>query len=136
MERYTFAGTLFVPVANLGTQFSFVWGGTLTSTDNKVDIILFKTDTKEKIIPLLEEDLKELQKLEQTNNIKAQIAFIEQALGQLPEGSVWRKVPEENLLQAANQLVCNILAQQGKSLQMPFTKENVLYTSGVSGVYK
>ena len=118
------------------TPFAIVWGGTLTSSDNKVNVILCKTDTKEKIIPLLEEDLKELQKLEQTENIKVQIAFIEQALGQLPEGSVWRKVPDVALLQATNQLVCNILAQQGKSLQMPFTKENVLYTSGVSGVYK
>ena len=136
MERYTFAGTLFVPVANLGTQFSFVWGGTLTSPDNKVDVIIFKTDTKEQIIPLLEADLEKLQKLEQTDNIKAQIAFIEQSLEQLPEGSVWRKEPDAALLQAANQFVCNILSQQGKSLQMSFTKDNVLYTSGVSGVYK
>ena len=136
MERFTFAGTLFVPVANLGTQLSFVWGGTLTSPDNKVDVILFKTDTKEKIVPLLEADLETLQKLEQTDNIKAQIAFIEQSLEQLPEGSVWRKEPDAALLQAASQLVCNILSQQGKSLQMSFTKDNVLYTSGVSGVYK
>ena len=136
MERFTFAGTLFVPVANLGTQFSFVWGGTLTSPDNKVDVIIFKTDTKEQIIPLLEADLEKLQKLEQTDNIKAQIAFIEQSLEQLPEGSVWRKEPDAALLQAANQFVCNILSQQGKSLQMSFTKDNVLYTSGVSGVYK
>ncbi len=136
MERFTFAGTLFVPVENLRTQFSFVWGGTLTSADNKVDVILFKTDTKENIVPLMEEDLKELQKLEQTDNIKAQIAFIEEALGQLPEGSIWRKEPDVALLQAASQLVCNILSQQGKSLQMSFTKDNVLYTSGVSGVYK
>lgn len=136
MERFTFAGTLFVPVANLGTQFSFVWGGTLTSPDNKVDVIIFKTDTKEQIIPLLEADLEKLQKLEQTDNIKAQIAFIEQSLEQLPEGSVWRKEPDVALLQAASQLVCNILSQQGKSLQMSFTKDNVLYTSGVSGVYK
>ena len=136
MERFTFAGTLFVPVANLGTQFSFVWGGTLTSPDNKVDVIIFKTDTKEQIIPLLEADLEKLQKLEQTDNIKAQIAFIEQSLEQLPEGSVWRKEPDAALLQAASQLVCNILSQQGKSLQMSFTKDNVLYTSGVSGVYK
>ena len=136
MERFIFAGSLFVPVANLGTQFSFVWGGTLTSADNKVDVILFKTDTKEKIVPLLNADLEKLQKLEQTDNIKAQIAFIEQSLEQLPEGSIWRKVPDAALLQATNRLVCNILAQQGKSLQMPFTKDNVLYTSGVSGVYK
>ena len=136
MERYTFSGTLFVPVANLGTQLSFVWGGTLTSPDNKVDVIIFKTDTKEQIIPLLEADLEKLQKLEQTDNIKAQIAFIEQSLEQLPEGSVWRKEPDVALLQAASQLVCNILSQQGKSLQMSFTKDNVLYTSGVSGVYK
>ncbi len=136
MERYTFAGSLFVPVANLGTQFSFVWGGTLTSPDNKVDVILCKTDTKEKIVPLLEADLETLQKLEQTDNIKAQIAFIEQSLEQLPEGSVWRKEPDAALLQAASQLVCNILSQQGKSLQMSFPKDNVLYTSGVSGVYK
>lgn len=136
MERFTFAGSLFVPVANLGTQFSFVWGGTLTSPNNKVDVIIFKTDTKEQIIPLLEADLEILQKLEQTDNIKAQIAFIEQSLEQLPEGSVWRKEPDAALLQAASQLVCNILSQQGKSLQMSFTKDNVLYTSGVSGVYK
>ena len=136
MERYTFSGTLFVPVANLETPFAIVWGGTLTSSDNKVNVILCKTDTKEKIIPLLEEDLKELCSLTQNDIVKGQRAFIEEALEQLPEGSIWRKVPEENLLQAANQLVCNILAQQHKSLQMPLTKDNVLYTSGVSGVYK
>lgn len=46
-EQFMFHGTLFVPVENLPTNLNFVWIGTLKSENNAVDVIAFKTDSKE-----------------------------------------------------------------------------------------
>ncbi len=136
MENYLFSGTLFVPVENFSSEYSFVWAGTLTNAVKKVDVIVFPTETKEQIVPLMKADLEKLRMLEQTDNVKAQIAFIERALQQVPDGSVWRKEPDINLLEAAERLVDSCLIRQNKRLMRLFTKENIIYTQGIAGVYK
>ena len=128
--EFRFQGTLLVPVANMNSQCNFIWLGTLNAQDNQVYVIAFKTDKPENFVPMMEEDLKVLQSMEQTDGIKRQINFIEKTLEEVSE-PVFVKVPEQPMLDAAQSLVERALWQNGQRLSVRFTRDNTIYTSGV-----
>lgn len=128
--EFRFQGTLLVPVANMDSQCKFLWLGTLNAPDNQVYVIAFKTDNPENFVPMMEEDLKVLQAMEQTDGIKRQINFIEKTLEEVSE-PVFVKVPEQPMLDAAQSLVERALWQNGQRLSVRFTRDNTIYTSGV-----
>ena len=128
--EFRFQGTLLVPVANMNSQCNFLWLGTLNAPDNQVYVIAFKTNKPENFVPMMEEDLKVLQSMEQTDGIKQQINFIEKTLKEVSE-PVFVKVPEQPMLDAAQELVDKALWKNGQRLSVRFTRDNTIYTSGV-----
>lgn len=124
MEKFLFAGNLLVCDTNLPAGCSFLWTGTLTSSNNKVEVVSFRTDKTSEFKPMLEKDLAELKTLAQTNNVKAQIAFIEQLLLQM-SNSALIKTPSQSLIDCA-----------GKCTKQKLTANDVVYLSGVSAVIK
>lgn len=123
-----------VPVENLPTNLNFIWIGTVRSENDAVDVIAFKTDSKENFRRMLEEDLHKLETMEETSNIASQKAFIKKTLEEMKEGSVFRKEPQLLMLDAATRMVVEALAAKGTSLQRRFTPKDVVYTSWVAGV--
>ena len=82
----------------------------------------------------MKEDLEELNKLEMTDNVVAQIKWINNTLAEV-SNSVMVKRPEQPMLDAANKVVSDILYRQGIVFNQRFTPENTIYTSGISGIY-
>ncbi|HBO49963.1 MAG TPA: hypothetical protein DD619_04155 [Alphaproteobacteria bacterium] len=120
-----FAGTLLVCDADLPANCTFLWLGTIASSDNKVDIIAFRTNSTADFKPMLEKDLASLKSMEQTDNVKAQIAFIQKILYQMSE-SVFVKTPDKALLDGA-----------AKGLKLSkLTADDVVYLSGVAAVIR
>lgn len=121
--KYLFAGTLLVCDPELPANCTFFWAGQLTSPDNKVDIIAFRTNSTADFKPMLEKDLAALKSMEQTDNVKAQIAFIQKTLHQMSD-SVFVKTPDKALLESA---------AQGLKLSK-LSAGDVVYLSGVAAV--
>lgn len=132
--EFRFHGTLLVPAATMNSVCNFLWLGTLTAPDNQVDVIAFKTDKPDDFVPMLEKDLACLKDMEQTDGIKGQIAFIEKTLQEIAD-PVFVKVPEQPMLDAAQNLVANALWRNRDSLSVRFTRDNTIYTSGVVAAY-
>ncbi|MCI7420816.1 MAG: hypothetical protein ACI4OE_03845 [Alphaproteobacteria bacterium] len=123
--KYLFAGTLLVCDPELPANCTFFWAGQLTSPDNKVDIIAFRTNSTADFKPMLEKDLAALKSMEQTDNVKAQIAFIQKTLHQMSD-SVFVKTPDKALLESA---------AQGLKLSK-LSAGDVVYLSGVAAVMR
>lgn len=123
--KYLFAGTLLVCDPELPANCTFFWAGQLTSPDNKVDIIAFRTNSTADFKPMLEKDLAALKSMEQTDNVKAQIAFIQKTLHQMSD-SVFVKTPDKALLESA---------AQGLKLRK-LSAGDVVYLSGVAAVMR
>lgn len=121
--KYLFAGTLLVCDPELPANCTFFWAGQLTSPDNKVDIIAFRTNSTADFKPMLEKDLAALKSMEQTDNVKAQIAFIQKTLHQMSD-SVFVKTPDKALLESA---------AQGLKLSK-LTADDAVYLSGIAAV--
>lgn len=121
--KYLFAGTLLVCDPELPANCTFFWAGQLTSPDNKVDIIAFRTNSTADFKPMLEKDLAALKSMEQTDNVKAQIAFIQKTLHQISD-SVFVKTPDKALLESA---------AQGLKLSK-LSAGDVVYLSGIAAV--
>ena len=132
-HRVMFSGNLLVPVGN-NINLNFVWLGSISNSDNTVQIIAFKSNNREDFINLMKEDLEELNKLEATDNVVAQINWIKSTLAEV-SNSVMVKKPEQPMLDAANKVVSDMLYRQGRNFNQRFTPENVIYTSGISGIY-
>lgn len=131
-KEFRFQGTLLVPVKNVKTNMNFFWVGTLRSENNEVFVIAFKAENKDEIVPLLEKDLKDLQDMEQTDGVKQQIAFIEKTLSEV-KNPVFVKDADHKLLDAAYSVVSQYLRNNCSPAK--FTRENVIYTSGIVAVY-
>ena len=69
-----------------------------------------------------------------SDNVVAQINRIKSTLAEV-SNIVMVKKPEQPMLDAANKVVSDILYQQGIVFNQRFTPEDVIYTSGISGVY-
>ena len=123
--KYLFAGTLLVCDPELPANCTFFWAGQLTSPDNKVDIIAFRTNSTADFKPMLEKDLAALKSMEQTDNVKAQIAFIQKTLHQMSD-CVFVKTPDKALLESA---------AQGLKLSK-LSAGDVVYLSGVAAVMR
>ena len=123
--KYLFAGTLLVCDPELPANCTFFWAGQLTSPDNKVDIIAIRTNSTADFKPMLEKDLAALKSMEQTDNVKAQIAFIQKTLHQMSD-SVFVKTPDKALLESA---------AQGLKLSK-LSAGDVVYLSGVAAVMR
>ena len=132
-QRVMFSGNLLVPVGN-NIKFNFAWLGSISNSDNTVQIIAFKSNNREDFINLMKEDLEELNKLEATDNVVAQINWIKSTLAEV-SNSVMVKKPEQPMLDAANKVVYDVLYRQGIVFNQRFTPENTIYTSGISGIY-
>lgn len=132
-QRVIFSGNLLVPVGN-NIKLNFVWLGSISNSDNTVQIIALKSNNREDFINLMKEDLEELNKLEMTDNVVAQIKWINNTLAEV-SNSVMVKRPEQPMLDAANKVVSDILYRQGIVFNQRFTPENTIYTSGISGIY-
>ena len=132
-QRVMFSGNLLVPVGN-NIKFNFAWLGSISNSDNTVQIIAFKSNNREDFINLMKEDLEELNKLEATDNVVAQIKWINNTLAEV-SNSVMVKKPEQPMLDAANKVVYDVLYRQGIVFNQRFTPENTIYTSGISGIY-
>ena len=132
-QRVMFSGKLLVPVGNT-INLNFVYLGSISNSDNTVQIIAFKSNNREDFINLMKEDLEELNKLEATDNVVAQINWIKSTLAEV-SNSVMVKKPEQPMLDAANKVVSDMLYRQGRNFNQRFTPENVIYTSGISGIY-
>lgn len=91
-----------------------------------------KPKTKDEFVPLLEKDLKILQDMEQTDSVKQQIAFIEKTLSET-KNPVFIKVPDQQMLDVAQGIVSQYL--RNNNYPVRFTRENVIYTSGIIAVY-
>lgn len=133
-EQFMFHGTLFVPVENLPTNLNFVWIGTLKSENNAVDVIAFKTDSKENFQRVLEEDLYQLEQMQEAPNVTEQKVSIKNMLKEIKKGSVFCKEPKAAMLDAATSMVAEVISRKGVSLQKSFTPQSVIYTSWVVGV--
>ena len=131
-KEFRFQGTLLVPVKNVKTNMNFFWVGTLRSENNEVFIIVFKAENKDEFVPLLEKDLKILQDMEQTTSVKQQIAFIEKTLSEV-KNPVFVKDADKQMLDAAYSVVSQYLRNNCSLAK--FTRENVIYTSGIVAVY-
>lgn len=131
-KEFRFQGTLLVPVKNVKTNMNFFWVGTLRSENNEVFIIVFKAENKDEFVPLLEKDLKILQDMEQTASVKQQIAFIEKTLSEV-KNPVFVKDADKQMLDAAYSVVSQYL--RNNCSPASFTRENVIYTSGIVAVY-
>lgn len=123
--KYLFAGTLLVCDPELPANCTFFWAGQLTSPDNKVDIIAFRTNSTADFKPMLEKDLAALKSMEQTDNVKAQIAFIQKTLHQMSD-SVFVKTPDKALLESA---------AQGLKLSK-LSADDAVYLSGIAAVMR
>lgn len=123
--KYLFAGTLLVCDPELPANCTFFWAGQVASPDNKVDIIAFRTNSTADFKPMLEKDLAALKSMEQTDNVKAQIAFIQKTLHQMSD-SVFVKTPDKALLESA---------AQGLKLSK-LSAGDVVYLSGVAAVMR
>lgn len=123
--KYLFAGTLLVCDPELPANCTFFWAGQIASPDNKVDIIAFRTNSTADFKPMLEKDLAALKSMEQTDNVKAQIAFIQKTLHQMSD-SVFVKTPDKALLESA---------AQGLKLSK-LSAGDVVYLSGVAAVMR
>jgi len=132
-QRVIFSGNLLVSVGN-NIDFNFVWLGSISNSDNTVQIIAFKSNNKEDFINLMKEDLEALRKLEPTDNVVAQIKWINNTLAEV-SNSVMVKEPEQPMLDAASKVVSDMLYRQGRNFNQRFTTQNVIYTSGISGIY-
>lgn len=121
--KYLFAGTLLVCDPELPANCTFFWAGQVASPDNKVDIIAFRTNSAADFKPMLEKDLAALKSMEQTDNVKAQIVFIQKILHQMSD-SVFVKTPDKALLESA---------AQGLKLSK-LSAGDVVYLSGVAAV--
>ncbi|MBE6454328.1 MAG: hypothetical protein E7017_05555 [Alphaproteobacteria bacterium] len=82
----------------------------------------------------MKEDLEALRKLEPTDNVVAQIKWINNTLAEV-SNSVMVKEPEQPMLDAASKVVSDMLYRQGRNFNQRFTTQNVIYTSGISGIY-
>ncbi len=131
-KEFRFQGTLLVPVKNVKTNMNFFWVGTLRSENNEVFVIAFKAENKDEFVPLLEKDLKILQDMEQTTSVKQQIAFIEKTLSEV-KNPVFVKDADKQMLDAAYSVVSQYLRNNCSLAK--FTRENVIYTSGIVAVY-
>ena len=129
-----FSGNLLVPVSD-NIDLNFLWLGTLNAPDNTVYVIGFKSDKKEDFVPLMEADLKMLKEKEPCDSITAQIQWIQKMLTEVSD-SIWVKTPEKPMLDAANKMVNDALRRQGKYIDLNFTEENTIYTSGVVAMYE
>ena len=121
-SKFRFQGTLLVPVKNIETSLNFFWAGSLKAENNEVFVIVFKAENKDEFVPLLEKDLKILQ----------QIAFIEKTLSET-KNPVFIKVPDQQMLDVAQGIVSQYL--RNNNYPVRFTRENVIYTSGIIAVY-
>ena len=131
-KKFHFQGTLLVPSKNIETSLNFFWAGSLKAENNEVFVIVFKSENKDEFVPLLEKDLKILQDMEQTDSVKRQIAFIEKTLSET-KNPVFVKVPDQQMLDAAQGIVSQYLRSDNYPVR--FTKENVIYTSGIIAAY-
>ncbi len=131
-KEFRFQGTLLVPVKNVKTNMNFFWVDTLRSENNEVFVIAFKAENKDEFVPLLEKDLKDIQDMEQTDGVKQQIAFIEKTLSEV-KNPVFVKDADHKLLDAAYSVVSQYLRNNCSPAK--FTRENVIYTSGIVAVY-
>lgn len=123
--KYLFAGTLLVCDTNLPANCTFLWLGTVISPNNKVDIIAFRTNSSADFKPMLEKDLAALKNMEQTDNVKAQISFIEQILREMSD-TIFVKTPDKALLESA-----------AKCLKLSkLTADDTVYLSGVTAVIR
>lgn len=123
--KYLFAGTLLVCDTNLPANCTFLWLGTVISPNNKVDIIAFRTNSSTDFKPMLEKDLAALKDMEQTDNVKAQISFIEQILRQMSD-TIFVKTPDKALLESA-----------AKCLKLSkLTADDTVYLLGVTAVIR
>ncbi len=127
-SKFRFQGTLLVPVKNIETSLN----GSLKAENNEVFVIVFKAENKDEFVPLLEKDLKILQDMEQTDSVKQQIAFIEKTLSET-KNPVFIKVPDQQMLDVAQGIVSQYL--RNNNYPVRFTRENVIYTSGIIAVY-
>ena len=135
MERYFFHSTLLVPVKDMKSSVNFFWAGTLKSENERVDVIAFKTDKKDDFVPMMKADIEVLQKMEQTDKIKAQLDFITDTFEKMAQ-PVFVKVPNNMLLQVAQDLMKQVLWKNGQYLPLSFTPDNTVFISGVSGVLR
>ena len=131
MENIRFHGTILAPIENLPTKLNFVWIGTVRSESDEIDIIAFRTDSKDNFQQMLEEDLHKLETMEETSNIASQKAFIKKMLSEMEDGSAFRKEPPQIFLDAANNLAEISLRKRGEKLKKYFEKDNIIYLSGV-----
>ena len=131
-KKFHFQGTLLVPVKNIKTCLNFFWAGTLKAENNEVFVIVFKAENKDEFVPLLQKDLKILHGKEQTDSVKQQIAFIQKTLSET-KNPVFIKVPNQQILDTAQRLVSQYLRNDNYPVR--FTRENVIYTSGIIAAY-
>lgn len=117
-----FNSTLLVPFPKFCQGLNFRWVTTITgktdTTFEKINVIVFNTEKKEEIKPLLEKDLALLKAFHQDEAIKRQIDFIEKTLGEI--GTDYEHMPSQGLLDA-------VAKGSGKT----FSTDEVIYLSGV-----
>ena len=113
MERKT----LLIAVENLKGQCDFVSLG----TTNNVEIIAFKTRTKDDFPHLLSKCLQSLRQQASTDKVEGKIAFVKNTLTATSEK--WRKSPEKTLLDAVMEKV----REAGMYMAYPLTFRNTVY---------
>lgn len=125
MEKFMLASTLLVCDANLPTSCTFFWAGSLVSENEHVDVIAFRTNTTSNFKSMLKKDLDALKAMKQTDNVKAQITFIQNTL---------LKMSTPAFIHTPKQILLNTVA---KGLKLPsLIADDVVYLSGVSSISK
>lgn len=125
MEKFMLASTLLVCDANLPAGCTFFWAGPLDSENELVDIIVFRTNTTSDFKPMLKKDLNALKAMKPTDNVKAQITFIQNTL---------HKMSTPAFVHTPKQILLDTVAKGLKLSSL--TADDVVYLSGVSSVIK
>ena len=125
MEKFILAGVILVCDANLPAGCTFYWAGSLKSTNNTIDILAFRTNKTSDFEPILKKDLEALRAMKQTDNVKAQITFIQNTL---------HKMSTPAFVHTPKQILLDTVAKGLKLSSL--TADDVVYLSGVSSVIK
>ena len=121
-----FHSTLLVPAPEFAGNVSFRWMDTFKTVDNtnEVNVLVFNTTNKEEIKPLLEQDLKELQREEHPSEQAVHnMAYIQNLLNELETPGFIHDVPD------------GILKVLAMAANRSFAPQEVIYLSGISAVY-
>ncbi len=127
MEKYHFTSTLLVPAPEFAGK-DFRWIDTITGqfangNTEEVHVLVFNVKEKGEIKPMLESELKRLQKLDAPEEIDTHnMAFIETTLREIESGIYEHKAPDA--------LMKAISHSAGKE----FKANDVIYLSGISRI--